>query len=290
MAANSARTSATIPALPLPASILTSAATRASSSTSSELALSLCRRDSSARASRAAWRSVPARARVGQRGRVPRGGAAGAGGRGGRRRARGRPGPRGETQAARGGGSRSLGRRGATALLCCGRERSGGAERQWRRWRSRGGAAAAAVELPHSGRSAAAALREAADLLPCPLSPALTWRPPLALRPCGWRRASSLVLVSPRSPGARRWPPSSLLALSSSLHPPPSTAGSCVGHARGGRGLRAAVEAMAWRREARPAAAVGACGGRPRRAGRGEEVLRRPRAVRRQIDGNDFFC
>ena len=253
MAANSARTSATIPALPLPTSILTSAATRASSSSSSELALSLCRRDSSARASRAACRSVPARARVGQRGRVPRGGAAGAGGRGGRRRARGRPGPHGETQAARGGGSRSLGRHGATTLLCCGRERarhllssagaalpccgrerSGGAERQWRRWRSRGGAAAAAVELPHGGRSAAAALREAADLLPCPLSPALTWRPPLALRPCGWRRASSLVLVSPRSPGARRWPPSSLLALSSSLHPPPSTAGSCVGHARGG--------------------------------------------------------
>jgi len=66
-------------------------------------------------------------------------------------------------------------------------------------------------------------------------------------------------------------------------------AGSGVGHARGGGGPRAAVEAMAWRREARPAAAVGACGGRPRRAGRGEEVLGRPRAVHRQIYGHDFF-
>ena len=65
-----------------------------------------------------------ARARVGQRGRVPRGGAAGASGRGGRRRARRRQGPRGETQA-RGGGSRSLGRRrGGGGGVAPGRERA----------------------------------------------------------------------------------------------------------------------------------------------------------------------
>ncbi|KAG2583591.1 hypothetical protein PVAP13_6KG233712 [Panicum virgatum] len=74
------------------------------------------------------------------------------------------------------------------ALPCRGRERSGGAERQWRRWRSRGGAAAAAVELPHGGRSA-------------------------RRRPCGRQRASSLVLVPlPRlEPAARLLPPPSLL-------------------------------------------------------------------------------
>ena len=137
------------------------------------------------------------------------------------------------------------------ALPCCGRERSGGAERQWRRWRSRGGAAAAAVELPHGGRSA-------------------------RRRPCGRRRASSLVLVPPPSPGARRSPPSSLLSPPSSLLPPPSTAESGVGHARAGGGPRAAVEDMVWRREARPAAAVRRmqepAAGRTGSAGRGPLV------------------
>nr|CAB3469003.1 unnamed protein product [Digitaria exilis] len=63
MAANSARTSGTTPALPLRASILTSATTRSSwRSASLSWGAAGCRRDMRARASRAARRSVPARA------------------------------------------------------------------------------------------------------------------------------------------------------------------------------------------------------------------------------------
>ena len=95
---------------------------------------------------------------------------------------------------------------------------------------------------------AAAALREATGLLPCPRSPSLAWSPPLA----------------------------SLLPTLSSLLPPPSTAESGVGHARAGGGPRAAVEDMVWRREARPAAAVRRmrepAAGRTGSAGRGPLV------------------